>query len=350
MNDREKALNERFEKRARSMGLETGATPPPEPDEPMKERGGNPLRLLVLLLLLGLTAGGSYFYFTGDSEIPETDPTVIPVAEPLRDGDLIFAQLAEEHAQSVALVVAVLTDQQGRAHQIPIGTAWAAGPRVFVTNAHVANPVEEAWESDATVFLAVNRNPSKRLKITGTLSHPNYLNAGLDFDGRREAVPSHDIALLFTEESTDQYFEIAEPEEVLLLDSGYRVSYMGFPMEGMAGGGVNPRSPVATMQSGIITSTTDFWLSNAERDKRQLVQHNMGAAGGASGSPLFNREGKVVAVLNAGNIGLTLQAGPEGFYYQRMPSAVLVNFAQRADLIHDILEPEMLSENYRHNP
>lgn len=349
MNDREKALNERFEKRARSMGLKTGSTPPPEVEEPRKESKGGALRLLILVVLLGVTAAGSYLYFNGGSESTDIAPVITP-ADPVRDGDQVFAELAERYAQCVALVVVVLPDGQGNAQQIPIGTAWAAGPKVFVTNAHVANPVEEIWESGGTVFLAINRNPSKRLKVTGTLSHPNYLNAGLDFDGRREAVSSHDVALLFTEESTDHYFEIAKPEEVLQLDSGYRVSYMGFPMEGMAGGGVNPRSPVATMQSGIVTSTTDFWLSNADPEKRHLVQHNMGAAGGASGSPLFNREGKVVAVLNAGNVGMALQASPSGYYYERIPSAVLVNFAQRADLIHDILEPEMLTETYRHQP
>ena len=348
MNDREKALNERFEKRARSAGLETGTEPPSEEEE-SKRTGRKSLlpMLLLVFLLVGLVGGGAYLYLQESTEI---ETPITPYGETVRDGDQVFAELAERYAQCVALVVAVLPDGQGNAQQIPIGTAWAAGPKVFVTNAHVANPVEEVWESGGTVFLAINRNPSKRLKITGTLSHPNYLNAGLDFDGRREAVSSHDVALLFTEESTDHYFEIADREEVLRLDSGYRVSYMGFPMEGMAGGGVNPRSPVATMQSGIVTSTTDFWLSNADPEKRHLVQHNMGAAGGASGSPLFNREGQVVAVLNAGNIGMALQASPSGYYYERFPSAVLVNFAQRADLIHDILEPDMLTETYRHQP
>jgi hypothetical protein len=42
-------------------------------------------------------------------------------------------------------------------------------------------------------------------------------------------------------------------------------------MKGMAGGGVEIRNPVATMQSGIITSVTDYWLAQANYEKRLLV-------------------------------------------------------------------------------
>jgi S1-C subfamily serine protease len=101
----------------------------------------------------------------------------------------------------------------------------------------------------------------------------------------------------------------------------------------MAGNNVDVRNPVATMQSGIITATTDYWLTPAPFERRFSVQHNLGATGGASGSPIFNSRGEVVAILNAGNIIGTISHDGN---VVRAPSAVMVNYAQRVDLLRDI--------------
>jgi hypothetical protein len=172
------------------------------------------------------------------------------------------------------------------------------------------------------------------------------------------------------------------------LDSGHRVAFLGFPMENLSGGGVDPNHPVATMQSGIVTATTDFWLAKAEFANRKLVQHNLPAVGGASGSPIFDAEGDVVAILSAGNITFTLSTNTWLAYaqqieaakrraledvrakvqgksrneqeamvaeleammqaldrtpvpvmaMQRAPSAALINFGQRIDMLKELLE------------
>lgn len=64
------------------------------------------------------------------------------------------------------------------------------------------------------------------------------------------------------------------------------------------------------------------------------MQHNLGATGGASGSPIFNAKGEIVAILNAGNIigSVSFESGN----VVRAPSSVMVNFAQRVDLLRDI--------------
>ena len=58
----------------------------------------------------------------------------------------------------------------------------------------------------------------------------------------------------------------------------------------------------------------------------------------ASGSPIFNANGEVVGILSAGNIigQINLETGKPA----RAPSAVLVNFAQRIDVLRDIY-PEL---------
>jgi S1-C subfamily serine protease len=107
-------------------------------------------------------------------------------------------------------------------------------------------------------------------------------------------------------------------------------------MEGLAGGGVDFRNPVATMQSGIITSVTDYWLSKSDPGNRLLIQHNLGATGGASGSPVFDTNGRVIGILSAGNIigQVDFDTGKP----IRAPSGVMINFAQRVDVLTDFMQ------------
>ncbi len=244
-----------------------------------------------------------------------------------------LARVAHDYADAVALVVLV-HPKLNNGQPEPIATAWAIGPHVYATNSHVTTPAKEVLENGGSVYLVINRNPDKKMKITRAIIHPRYDKEELNFEGKPHAAPAYDVGLLYTDDTAPKVFKLAPRAELEKLDSGYRVGFLGFPMEGMSGGGVEMRSPVATMQSGIITSVTDFWLSQASFEKRLLVQHNLGAAGGASGSPIFNSNGEVVAILNAGNIigSVSFETGK----IARAPSAVMVNFAQRIDLLRDI--------------
>src|SRR5258708_8562114 len=247
--------------------------------------------------------------------------------------EVALARVARENADAVALVV-LIHPKLNNGQPEPIATAWAVGPHVFATNSHVTTPVKEVLDNGGSVYLVINRNPDKKLKVTKAVIHPRYDKEELNFEGKPHAAPAYDVGLLYTDDTAPKVFKLAPRAESEKLDSGYRVGFLGFPMEGMSGGGVEMRSPVATMQSGIITSATDFWLSQASFEKRLLVQHNLGAAGGASGSPIFNSNGEVVAILNARNI-----LGPVPFQTRKNhppPSALMVNFAQRIDLLRDI--------------
>jgi hypothetical protein len=241
-----------------------------------------------------------------------------------------LAKVAREQAGAVALVTVVPPGGQ------PIGmaTAWAAAPRVYVTNAHVVSGVDMVLKDGGSAFLVVNRDGQRRLRIVGTRLHPRYTREGINFEGRESAVPGYDVGMLLTEADAPATLRIAGARELARVDSGYRIAYLGFPMEGMAGGGVDVRNPVATMQSGIVTAATDFWLGKAEFEQRLLIQHNLGATGGASGSPMFNASGEVVAILSAGNISGVLRTSSGDI--ARVPSGVLVNFAQRVDILKDI--------------
>jgi hypothetical protein len=247
--------------------------------------------------------------------------------------DAAFAKIAEDHADAVALVVVTAdgVPPQGCA------TAWAIADHVYATNSHVTELVKMVLSKGGACYLVVNRKPEAKLHVTRAITHPRYGRDEVSFDGHGMAVPGYDVGLLYTEEKAPKTFKVASRGELENLNSGYRIAYLGFPMEGMAGGGVNVQNPVATMQSGIVTSATDYWLGKAEFGKRLLIQHNMGAAGGASGSPIFNAKGEVVGILSAGNIIGSVTANEKGeAEITRAPSGVMVNFAQRVDLLKDI--------------
>src|SRR5690606_28555022 len=76
----------------------------------------------------------------------------------------------------------------------------------------------------------------------------------------------------------------------------------------------------------------DYFNIRRKDGMNQLVQHDVGATGGASGSPMINAEGEVVAVLSAVNF-IFLNNGEI-----RIPSGASINFAQRADLVEELVE------------
>lgn len=267
---------------------------------------------LVVLLGLALLAAGAFRH-------PDTDQQM--------------ASQARQYEAAVGVVI-IAGQQNGQPFSSPIATAWAVGDRMFVSNGHVAQPVGEALIKGYAAFIVLNKNPDKKFRIIEAVVHPRYSDTLLNAEGKQPAVPAYDVGLLKVDASVPIKLAIASDAELRKLDSGYRVAYLGFPMENLSGGGVDPQNPVANMQSGIITSTTDYWLSQAPFEKTLLLSHNLAAAGGASGSPIFNARGEVVGVLSAGNIAIQLdvQTGKPA----RTPSAVLINFAQRIDCLRDI--------------
>jgi hypothetical protein len=62
------------------------------------------------------------------------------------------------------------------------------------------------------------------------------------------------------------------------------------------------------------------------------MHDDLPAAGGASGSPITGRSGHVVAIRSAGN------SYHPGANEARVPSGVLVNYSQRADILRELLD------------
>ncbi len=281
-------------------------------------------------------------------------PPAAPAAAPALDTDTRIQAASRKVEKCVALVIA---STPGKSQ--PVGTAFAVGPSHFATNAHVVAAVAELMkEQDATVHVVMNRAPESRFLVRGLHVHSRAGEKITSPEGRTPTTLPWDVGILTIEGSVETHLNIAAVDKLKALDSGSRIAYIGFPMEGLQGGGVDASHPVANMQSGIVTSVTDIWLAKADYQNRYLVQHNLGITGGASGSPVFDADGDVVALISSMNVGFTVREvsvpGPpdakgrrterSAFVPVRSPSAAMVNFAQRADLVNVVLEEMQKSE------
>ena len=288
-----------------------------------------------------------------------------------------FTEIVEKHKTAVGLVALTVELENGKKVTIPIGTAWALSPNRFATNGHVAvglkGTLQEFIKNNVTALLAAEaeKNGSKSLKefldklgnqqdtviestakkvfasiknvrgdiiINGTRNksypitfvqiHKNYGAVNTQFNP--------DVAVLTIDGKHDNFFKLADKSTLYSLKSGVPVAFLGFPMENLDKSNVNVDNPIASMQSGIVVAVSDFEMKDAGRDGNFLLRHNLPATGGASGSPIFNRNGEVVALLYAINIVGQVQSNGSNTVITRAPSGVQINFGVRADLLEGL--------------
>lgn len=213
------------------------------------------------------------------------------------DSDERLQQIAKSYEEGIGLVV-IATEGKS----IPMGTAWAVAPGMFATNAHVAAPVYQAMKQGASAYVAVNKRPDQRFRVQAAIPHPRYFSNEVGMTGKAPVTTPYDVGLLIIEGTASATLRPAATTKLQALDSGHRIAFLGFPMEDLQNGGVDPHNPVATMQSGIVTASTDFWLAKSAFENRRLIQHNLPTVGGSSGSPIFDSDGDVVGILSSGNM------------------------------------------------
>jgi hypothetical protein len=106
----------------------------------------------------------------------------------------------------------------------------------------------------------------------------------------------------------------------------------GYPSEAISAGKVLQFGATPTYSAGMVTAITDMFQLPGDAAHSHMVHHNLPSAGGASGSPMVGPNGKIYAFNNAGEaFSVSGQPG-------RIPSGALQNYAQRADLVRDMVE------------
>ncbi len=196
----------------------------------------------------------------------------------------------------------------------------------------------------AGVSAAIVINGSYRvlLPITHVQVHREYGVADTEFNP--------DVAVLTIQGSHPVYFNRANTETLYALKPGEPIAYLGFPMEYLLKRNISADNPVASLQCGNIVAVTDFSMQRFDKEGNYLIRHNLPSAGGASGSPIFTRTGEVIALHFGGNIIGQVVGGIDetisdlakkqgGEYVDRAPSAALVNFGVRVDLLAGVDNP-----------
>ena len=239
----------------------------------------------------------------------------------------------------------VLRDREGL-EQVQ-GTAWPYAPGVMLTNAHVAILFDRLTRGQTLLVRPPGGNGEDHV-VTGNRLHPGYLafrdflteaetaSTGFRDMTRGIAWPSaYDVGVLEVDngDALPPGLPIAANAGPDAVAPGTSLAFAGYPIEGVGTQMSAQIAPNPQLQFGRVTSLSDFFLFAGDDAGAYLVQNSLPAAGGASGSAIINKDGEVVAVLSGGTVVQT-ETG-------RTPSAVLLNYAQRADLIPAALDPSL---------
>jgi hypothetical protein len=293
------------------------------------------LSVVLLLVVVGL------FYVRGQSLhiLSSVDGIEAKLGRTGDEGT--FAEAIDTASRSVYLVLI-----RNSAGEDAIGTAWVASKEQLATNAHIGLEALSALERGETVVVRSTTIPARDLAVASAVVHPAYPAFAEEFSRMRPIVSNaagdetlleysgaYDVALLQVADpaALEQPLPIASREYLRNLKAGLPVAFVGFPSEGLLEKDLT--QPIPTAQVANLIGATTFTRRRPINGDGQLLEHSLPATGGASGSPIINNRGEVVALLSGGNV-------VNAMGIVRMPSAAMVNFGQRADVLLDLLEAD----------
>jgi hypothetical protein len=262
--------------------------------------------------------------------------------------DGLSAKQLDELKQASWLVVLV-SDGQPQ----PLATAFPRSETLMVTNAHVATQIASRLSAGEVFVYSPGVNP-KRHRVVGARIHPAYQEFEADLKKAKTGVETangdfreldlpgaYDVALLELEPGAT-----AGPVLPIAHDApgqtgvGEQIAFAGYLLRNISGAEAANVAPVPHVHFGTVSALTNFFTfaSDGDWDHAQLVHNTIPITGGASGSPIVNMDGEVIAIVSSGEVLPNLSTDADAAA-PAQPSAVLVNYAQRIDLIGDLQSP-----------
>lgn len=212
---------------------------------------------------------------------------------------------------------------------IGVGTGFAIDDSTIMTNAHVVYGLKEyltEWGDTTLKAIAVQNGGS----LFGNGFH--YLKSfAIHPDYDTSTSETYDVAIITIDGSFDSFVEFETLENIKSLQSGDEIASIGFPGELNF---MTTQNPIASFKNGTVSAVRAFGGAISTPENSYYVQHNLNLSGGTSGSPIFTKNAKVVAINNSGIEVLVYSAHTES--WERVPQSAL-GFGIRADLRTDAL-------------
>jgi pSer/pThr/pTyr-binding forkhead associated (FHA) protein/V8-like Glu-specific endopeptidase len=222
------------------------------------------------------------------------------------------AEIARQNHDAIFLV----SVKSGSGDEAGYCSAFAISESKLATNAHCVALGEDYRRRGGTLWVIQNGHPSVRYEIKRMKR----------IEGFRQKADSitPDVGLLGIDGSLPAHATLAAHGEYQGLATGDVIYSYGFP-----GRLSDVASPEATFMEGVIGRITTLDGRSAAVSDTRLIQHSAFTSGGTSGSPIFDGEGRVVAV----NTGGYVEANENTT--RPLPG---YNFAMRVDLVEDLLK------------
>jgi V8-like Glu-specific endopeptidase len=312
----------------KGIGLPPTEKPKRPPGRTPQERMRDLRRAVAALAVAGVVAG-AYFYLRIDKNeqalaafAGETKTVIAKLDEKVTDAiPPDWVDISKKVSASVYQVVIETNDGKPPVVQ---ATAWVYGPHILVTNSHAAKLYEDLGPSKSLKVVAPDGQQTMAKVIAPPKLHPAYdrfreVIADVEKNGKPVGqVGSYDVAFL----EVDNSVQLAPPLTIdREIDVGQEIGVLGYPSA------FAKNETASQFRVGVVSGSTDF-LGIAKGTKGELIYHTADGAWGASGSPIFNKEGKVVAIFSGGEarqVGKTNIISGAGTFY-----------AQSASLIDDL--------------
>ncbi len=196
-------------------------------------------------------------------------------------------RIAQDNDAAIYLLAAARPMQRVRG----FCTGFAVTQTLIATNAHCVELAQTVVSQGGQIVALRNNGRGAQVPVSPVYRDPRFHNptAGPQGSGFDVGVMQSQIPLPAT-------VRLATNEDVYALRPGAQIFVFGFP--GMT---MNETSPVATITSGILNRSTDFFERAADPPLAQRVQHSAQTTSGSSGSPIFLSNGLVIGV-NAGSL------------------------------------------------
>lgn len=307
-------------------GVETAPVPQP-PLRPLHERMRN-LRRAVGAVAVAVVAVGVFFgvrsYQQDQALAAFTSETKTLIAK-LDEKPLVAPNWAQIYDKVRGSVYQVAIKKNDGSAPVPQATAWVYGPHTLVTNSHAAKLYFGLGPSETLVVIAPDNQQTMVKVIAPPKLHPAYDQFRKVIEDAEKAggtkigqVGSYDVAFLEVDASIPLAPQLDVEKELAI---GQQIGFLGYPSA------FAKNDAAEQFRVGYVSGSTDF-LGIARNSNGELLYHTAEGAGGASGSPIFNTEGKVVAIFSGGEnrkVGeMNIISGAGTFY------------AQSAQLIEDL--------------